>query len=53
MDYTGSRKLMRVAYLVMAVDGGIIEDELAEFNPIALLLELHPETFGAAKDRLV
>ena len=53
MYYTGSCKLMRAIYLVMAVDGKIIEDELAEFNSIALLLELHPETFGATKDRLV
>jgi tellurite resistance protein len=51
MDYKGSRTLLRAAYLVMAVDGEITEDELAEFNRIALLLEHHPETFWATKDR--
>ena len=53
MDYKGSRTLLRAAYLVMAADGEIAEQELAEFNRIALLLEHHPDTFWATKDRWV
>jgi tellurite resistance protein TerB len=53
MDYKGSRSLLRAAYLVMAADGEITGDELAEFNRIALLLEHHPDTFWATKDRWV
>jgi tellurite resistance protein len=53
LDYKGSRSLLRAAYLVMAADGEITGQELAEFNRIALLLEHHPETFWATKDRWV
>ena len=53
LDYKGSRSLLRAAYLVMAADGEITGQELAEFNRIALLLEHHPETFWATKDRWI
>jgi tellurite resistance protein TerB len=52
-DYKGSRTLLRAAYLVMAADGEITADELAEFNRIALLLEHQPDAFWATKDRWI
>jgi tellurite resistance protein len=52
-DYKGSRTLLRAAYLVIAADGEITEDELTEFNRIARLLEHQPDMFWKTKDRWV